>query len=774
MPRTVRRSALGGAARALLALALLVPAAGRASLDEPGFRAVGVAHAFDPISALALAPDGRLFAAVQATDQSTGTPASPVQAQIRVYQAYATADGSVLDEGTLWATVDGVRATSLAEGLLGIALAPDFATSKLVYVYLTTTDENQNEHVRVYRENANGTGDYLGAVATSLEPPNEQSSHNGGGLAFGPDACLYAGIGDDGPSWNAQLPLGTDAVGGTEQANLCTNVCLGPAELPDRTVKNNGAPNEAGKVLRFAVDGASPAQPGPANPLAKQADIFAAGFRDPVAFAVHPLTGQLYVAERGNSQQSEIDVVDSGSNGGWPCLEGSVLGTAGVSCLSGKQPSDVYANHPAWRRPIVTLPPTPSLNVSGLAAYTGLGYPADYYGNLFYLLRDSARIYRVALAPPCFLPHPNGVTPLKFHDSGNDGDFQVLYELDGNPKDGPETLTTTNLTAIVQAPNPLGQQVLYVAGRENNGVPSSTNRNHGVLFRIEYATEFTPYAGPAGRVDDSCFANGVYSGFQVDPGTPLYAWENPFQRAPCALPGAGCTGAPDGTPCDDGNACNGTESCLAGVCRHGSPPPEGSACPAADQCHAAGTCHDFACVGGPALPDGTPCPDDDPCNGLETCRAGVCTAGSGPETLAVRSLRIRRKGATLALHGSIHPSAAIAPASTDALSLTLLDAGGVVFSGTLAHPASNRHWHARRGRATYADRRGSASGLTSVVLRPEHGGVFAVDVLGRGVPLGGLTQPAVSSRLVIGKQCFAADLGGACTLDPRKLRCGGP
>lgn len=760
-------------ARIVLAAALLAPAAVHAALDEPGFRAVGVAHAAAPISALALAPDGRLFAAVQATDQSTGTPPLPVAAQIRVYQAYATNDGSVLDEGTLWATVDGVRATSLAEGLLGLALAPDFATSKLVYVAVTAADQRQSE-LRVYRENAGGTGDYLGVVARSSSPASASSPRNGGGLAFGADACLYAGIGDDGASWNAQLPVGTDPIGSTEQASLCTNVCLGPEELPDRAVKNDGTPNQAGKVLRLAVDGASPAQPGPGSPLPRQPDIFAAGFRNPLALAVHPLTGQLFVAERGNTQQSEIDVVDAGSNSGAPCLEGAALGTSGVSCLSGKQPSDVYASHPAWRRPIVTLPAIPSLNIAGLAVYTGLGYPADYYGNLFYLLRDSARIYRVALAPPCFLPHPNGVTPLKFHDSTNDGDFRVLYELDGDPTDGPETLTTTNLTAIVQAPNPLGQQVLYVAGRENNSVPSSTTRNHSVLFRIEYATAFTPYAGPTGRVDDSCFTNGVYSGFTGDPGPPLYGWENPFRRAPCALPGAGCAGAPDGTPCDDGNACNGTESCQGGVCRHSTAPPEGSACPAADPCHGAGTCHDFACIPGPALPDGTPCPDADPCNGVETCHTGVCTAGSGPQAFAVQRLRIRRKGATLALRGSIHPASPIAPASTDALALTLLDAGAVIFSGSLEHPRSNRFWHARRGRLTYSDHHGSASGLTSVVLRPGRGGVVTVEVLGRRIPLGGLTQAAVTSRLLIGAQCFGADLGGTCTLDPHRLRCAGP
>jgi len=38
-------------------------------------------------------------------------PAVPGTAEIRVYDRYATSDGSTLDEGRLWATVEGVRAT---------------------------------------------------------------------------------------------------------------------------------------------------------------------------------------------------------------------------------------------------------------------------------------------------------------------------------------------------------------------------------------------------------------------------------------------------------------------------------------------------------------------------------------------------------------------------------------------------------------------------------------------------------------------------------------
>src|SRR5262249_47581783 len=111
---------------AVVALGVAVaPRSGSAMLSTPGFRAVGVGHSAYPISAPALAPDGRLFATVQALGQTSGT--TPGTAEIRVYSTYSTGDGSTLDEGTVWATVDNVRATTIDEGLLGIALAPDFA-----------------------------------------------------------------------------------------------------------------------------------------------------------------------------------------------------------------------------------------------------------------------------------------------------------------------------------------------------------------------------------------------------------------------------------------------------------------------------------------------------------------------------------------------------------------------------------------------------------------------------------------------------------------------
>jgi len=42
--------------------------------------------------------------------------------------------------------------------------------------------------------------------------------------------------------------------------------------------------------------------------------------------------------------------------------------------------------------------------VTGIAAYTGLAYPAAFYGDCVLLLRDSAPSTASDLDAPCFLP----------------------------------------------------------------------------------------------------------------------------------------------------------------------------------------------------------------------------------------------------------------------------------------------------------------------------------------------------------------------------------
>lgn len=736
------------------ALVLAPATRGDAALMTSGFRAVAVAHAQNPIGALAVAPDGRLFAAVQTTAQTSG--ATPGTTELRVYRSYTQSDGAVVDEGAVWATLDTVRSTQTDEGLLGFALAPDFATSKLLYVHLATTAENANQHVRVYHETAEGIGEYLGTVQEGLEPPTESGSRNGGAMAFGVDGCLFVGVGDSGNRWSAQVLTGSNAVGGTESGQLCTQVCLNGVDWPARSTANDGKPNYAGKMLRLAVEGPSPAQPAPAHTALAQPATFAGGFRNPIAAAVHPLTGQLYLADRGEAQRSTIAIADAASNAGWPCVESDTV-AASASCLVGHTIDEVRAAHPAWRTPIVTHTGSSPPAVAGLTAYTGLAYPEVFYGDMFYVLRESAKLYRIDLTPPCFLPPPGGVAPLPFHDTTNDGDFTVTYDLDGDGEY--DNRAFASLTAIVQGPDRFGQQVLYVAGRTGNGFTDDS-----MIFRIEYATTFVPYSGPIGRVADSCFSDGVYSGTDITPVS--YHYENPFARPQCFATGGPCPGQPDGTLCGDDDPCNGIEVCRAGVCQHATPASDGTTCGTGDACHDAGVCQAGACATGAAKPDGTSCSDTDPCNGSETCVAGVCQPGGGPQPWSINTLRLKTNGGALTLAGTLRPAAALAPTTIDTVSLRL-ESATQPFAVVLDHPTTDAGWRGRGDTFRYVDRRG-VTPITRLQGRAR-GSALQIAVQARGVASPPATDRYTRAQLVIGAQCFAADL--TCSGDARTTRC---
>ncbi len=82
----------------------------------------------------------------------------------------------------------------------------------------------------------------------------------------------------------------------------------------------------------------------------------------------------------------------------------------------------------------------------------------------------------------------------------------------------------------------------------------------------------------------------------------------------------------DGTACNDGNACTLTDICQAGTCIGGNP----VVCSALDQCHQAGVCDPISSLcSDPIQPNGTACNDGNACTQTDTCQSGTCS-GSNP------------------------------------------------------------------------------------------------------------------------------------------------
>jgi glucose/arabinose dehydrogenase len=205
-------------------------------------------------------------------------------------------DGAVLPTDFL-DIQDRVGSNSSEQGLLGIALDPDYKNNREFYLNYTNNQGNTVISRFVAEEG------YLTALPSSeqilLSQNQPYANHNGGNLVFGPDGFLYIGLGDGGS-------------GGDPQGNAQnTNTLLG-------------------KMLRIAVSGqdayAIPAD----NPYANgggRAEIWATGLRNPWRYSFDRLTGDLFIADVGQGNWEEINFLTSpaapGENFGWDYREGS-------------------------------------------------------------------------------------------------------------------------------------------------------------------------------------------------------------------------------------------------------------------------------------------------------------------------------------------------------------------------------------------------------------------------------------------------------------------
>ena len=185
-------------------------------------------------------------------------------------------------------------------GLLGLAFAPDFARSRLLWVSYTRAD---GALVVARFQAASAT-----AAAVSLRtrhqvlvvPHPSYSNHNGGDIAFGPDGYLYLGTGDGGS-------------GGDPRNNAQSLRSL------------------LGKMLRIDVRCASSTYCIPrTNPYytsrTARREILMSGLRNPWRWSFDT-NGNQWIGDVGQSRYEEIDVIPAGTaarrNLGWSCREGA-------------------------------------------------------------------------------------------------------------------------------------------------------------------------------------------------------------------------------------------------------------------------------------------------------------------------------------------------------------------------------------------------------------------------------------------------------------------
>ena len=224
---------------------------------------------------------------------------------------------------------DRVLRSGNEEGLLSVALDPNFAQNRYVWVYYSAGSPRRTVLARFTRNAQGGEIDKASQLVV-LEVGQPYANHNGGAIRFGADGMLYLGLGDGGS-------------GGDPQGNG----------------QNLGV--LLGKIIRIDVRNASAGQPYAVpsdNPFVGQpgarGEVWAYGLRNPWRMSFDAATGALWVGDVGQGEVEEISVVTKGGNFGWSRVEGDRCYKPGTNCdRSGLTDPVVVYRHESGRCSVV-------------------------------------------------------------------------------------------------------------------------------------------------------------------------------------------------------------------------------------------------------------------------------------------------------------------------------------------------------------------------------------------------------------------------------------
>ena len=235
------------------------------------------------------------------------------------------------------------------QGLLGLALHPDYPKTPLVYAYATRNVGGSLRDQIVKITDQNGHGKNMQVIFSSKTVSG--SYHDGGRILFGPDGMLYAVQGEAHDAGNAQ--------------NLR---------------------NSAGKILRITPSGKT----APGNPFINSSTrdrrIWAFGVRNSYGFTFDPQTNRLWETENGPECNDELNRIVKGGNMGWGPNENCGGSSPGDTNNSGPTPRILPKR---WYTPPIA--PTGAV----FCRRCGLGGPSG--GRLFFGAFNTADIRRVTL-----------------------------------------------------------------------------------------------------------------------------------------------------------------------------------------------------------------------------------------------------------------------------------------------------------------------------------------------------------------------------------------
>lgn len=234
-------------------------------------------------------------------------------------------------------------------GLLDVALHPDFARNRLVYLSYSKPGP-RGATTAVVR------GSFDGKRLTGVEEIFEAEAwtrnrvHFGSRLLFDGQGHLFISIGDRGVMQAAQ-----------------------------------DLSNHQGTIVRLHDDGRVPADNPFVGKEGARPEIWAYGIRSPQGITFHPETGALWETEHGPRGGDEINLILPGRNYGWPVI------TYGIN-YNGRPITDI-TEQDGMEQPLHYW--VPSIATSGIAIYNGKAFPG-WRGSVFVGGLAGTRLARVS------------------------------------------------------------------------------------------------------------------------------------------------------------------------------------------------------------------------------------------------------------------------------------------------------------------------------------------------------------------------------------------
>ena len=227
------------------------------------------------------------------------------------------------------------------DGVLSMALDPDFSENHYFYVYYTEIDDQGNtQGVAIVRyTEVNGIAVDETQIVGDLPTRPTQRFHFGGALSFGPDGKLYLMYGD------------------MDEASNATDLAIA-----------------GGSILRYNPDGTIPDD----NPF-PDSPIYSYGHRNGFGLAWHPATDVLYESENGMFCDDELNRIEPSQDYGWGSIEPDTCPYP-----------DSQGIPPLWEW-------NPSIAPTGMLFYTGDILP-ELNGHLLMCAFNSGQIYRIELS----------------------------------------------------------------------------------------------------------------------------------------------------------------------------------------------------------------------------------------------------------------------------------------------------------------------------------------------------------------------------------------